>query len=78
MTYWDDVAEGFQRAGEGLQRATEGFQQIVEGLRQAAEASRVAMTEHGDLRETVQRLEHAVLEQSQAIRELRDRLNGSA
>jgi hypothetical protein len=58
--YWQDMTEGFQYASEGLQ--------------QAIAAARIARAEHGDLRESIARLEALILEQGQQLRAQRDEI----
>jgi hypothetical protein len=53
--YWTELFEGLRQTGIGLQH-------MINGLQQAAEAARTAHAEHGDLRESIRRLEALVLE----------------
>jgi hypothetical protein len=53
--YWTELFEGLRQAGIGLQHT-------INGLEQAAQAARTAHEEHGDLRESIRRLEALVLE----------------
>jgi ABC-type transporter Mla subunit MlaD len=83
--HFGKVFDGLQRTNSALMEAAAALQQAGTALLHANEALRdtaqAAMDAHGeqeDLRETVARLERLVLEQTQSIRELRDRLNGSA
>jgi len=59
---FDQTLIGLRAAGDGLMAAVQGFTAVGEGLKRAAEASRVVEEEHGDLRETVRRLEGLIEE----------------
>jgi predicted nucleic acid-binding Zn-ribbon protein len=73
--YWTELFEGLRQAGIGLQHT-------INGLQHAAEAARTAHAEHGDLRESIQRLEDLIFQQNdritaqtEEIRALRARLD---
>ena len=69
--YWTDTFEGMRDAGQGLIKA-------VAGLERAIVAAQHAHDEHGDMRETINRLESTVAEQGDKhgveLRALRDEL----
>ena len=71
-----DANEALARAHEAMARANEAMARANAGLTRAGEAGLRANEEHEDLRDTVARLEKLVLEQSNDIRALRERLNG--
>jgi len=77
------MADYFREMFEGLKQTADGLIQANEGVKRVADAALHARNEHEDLRETVQRLEALVMEQSRQLAEarreihaLRDELRG--
>lgn len=64
----------FREMAEAMKQTADGLIRANEGIKRMADAALRANLEHEDLRETVQRLEALVVEQSADLRALRDEL----
>jgi hypothetical protein len=70
------MSDAFREVVIALKETADGLILANQGIKKAADAVLAARDEHGDLRETVQRLESLIMAQSREIRALRERLNG--
>jgi ABC-type transporter Mla subunit MlaD len=66
--YWTELfLMACCKAGVRLQQASQNLGHAVDSLQRAAQAARTAHEEHGDFRETIQRLEALIGIQSERI-----------
>jgi hypothetical protein len=61
----------FREMFEALKQTADGLIQANEGIKRLASAALTAKDEHEDLRETVDRLEHTVLDLVKEVHDLR-------
>jgi uncharacterized phage infection (PIP) family protein YhgE len=73
-----DMFDGLNQTADGLIAASDGLIAANRGIKKTVEAALQASEDHEDLRETVQRLEGLVMNQTQEIQQLRERLNGGS
>jgi ATP-dependent Clp protease ATP-binding subunit ClpA len=64
----------FREALEALKQTAEGVAMANQGVQRMADALLHANSEHNDLRETIERLEHLVIGQGDTIKALADEI----